>query len=62
MKLILKRKKMLPLTKKDLKSYQDATEYYICKKKKKNHKINEKLKTIAIILVNIETQQTVFVI
>ena len=26
---------MLPLTKKDLKSYQDATEYYICKKKKK---------------------------
>ena len=35
MKLILKRKKMLPLTKKDLKSYQDATECYICKKKKK---------------------------
>ena len=60
MKLILKRKKMLPLTKKDLKSYQDATECYICKKK--NHKINEKLKTIAIILVTIETQQTVFVI
>ena len=26
-------KKMLPLTKKELKLHQDATEYYICKKR-----------------------------
>ena len=52
------KKKMLPLTKKELKLHQDATACYICRKtflkkfaKDKNYK---KLETITILQVNTE--------
>ena len=60
------KKKMLPLTKKQLKSHQDAMECYICRKNSEKKllkiKITEKLETIAILQVNIEVQHTVYVI
>ena len=61
------RKKMLPLTKEELKSHQHAKVYYICKKriKKKNcleARIIRKLENIVTIQVNIEVQQIAFVI
>ena len=59
-----KKKKMLPLTKEELKSHQDAKVCYICEKrilqklpKNKNYR---KLEIIAITQVNIAAQQIVF--
>ena len=56
---------MLPLTKKELKSHQDAKVCYICGKRilktfPKN-KNNQKFEIIAIIQINIGTQHVVFV-
>ena len=68
----LKIKKMLPLTKKELKSYQGARNCYICrktifkklfkKKALKKVKIFENLVFIVIMQVNIEAQHIVFII
>ena len=51
------KKKMLTLTKKELKSHQDATECYICWTK-----FVKTLETFAIIQANIEGQHILFVI
>ena len=60
------KKKMLPLTKEELKSGEDAKVCYIYKKKSQKSslkaKIIEKLEIIVIIQVNIEAQHIVFVI
>ena len=57
---------MIPLTKEELKSHQDAKVCYICKKEfyrsSLKIKIIQKLQIIAIIQVNIEVQHIVFVI
>ena len=57
---------MIPLTKEELKSNQDAKVCYICKKEfyrsSLKIKIIQKLQIIAIIQVNIEVQHIVFVI
>ena len=61
-----KKKKMLPLTEKELKLHQDATECYICGKYSQKSllmiKISRNIESIAIIQVNIEVQHIVFVI
>ena len=60
------KRKMLPLTKEELKSDQDAKLCYICGKifikKLANDKIIGKLEIILIIHVNVEAQHIVFVI
>ena len=59
------KKKLLSLTKKELKSYQDAGNCYIVEKEsyKRSLKVEiiKKLGIIAIIQVNIEAQHIVFV-
>ena len=62
----LEKKRMLSLTKEEIKSYQDAKECCICGKiilkKFANDKNIKKLGTIVISEVNIEVQRIVFVI
>ena len=56
------KKKLLPLTKEELKSYQDAKVCYICGKTLLKSflmiKIIKKLEAIVILQVNIEAQHT----
>ena len=56
------KKKMLPLTKEELKSHQDAKVCYIRGKGLQTIKIIEKLEMIVIIHLEIEVQHIVFVI
>ena len=60
--LSFEKKKMLPLTKEELKLHHDETNCYICGKSSLKVKIIGKLETIVIIEVNIEVQQIAFVI
>ena len=59
------KKKVLPLTEKELKSHQDATQCYISRKqltqKVAKIKITKKLETIVNLLVNTEVQYIVYV-
>ena len=61
-----KKKKKLPLTKKELKLHQDATECYICRKifvkSLQKIKITKGLEIIAFIHINTQAQHIIFVI
>ena len=55
-----KRKRMLPLTEKELKLQQNSTVCYTCGKNSRKTLLKIKLETIAILQVSIEVQHIVY--